>query len=103
MDSGIHFFSQNTSISSKIKADLLGIRGRQANEFAELAFPILPGIILDTEIASEIDVKKIKKDIIELLDKCSKLVAKKYGDPQNPMLKGGYLLQPRYYKLPDPA
>jgi len=86
MDSRIHFFSQNISISSKVKADLLGIRGRQANEFAELAFPILPGIILDTEIASEIDVKKIKKDIIDLLDKCSKLVSKKYGDPQNPML-----------------
>ena len=86
MDSRIHFFSQNTSIPSNVKADLLGIRGRQTNEFAELAFPILPGIILDTGIASEIDVKKIKKDLTDLLGKCSKLVAKTYGDPQNPML-----------------
>jgi pyruvate, orthophosphate dikinase len=86
MDTRIHFFSQNISIPSKVSSNLLGIRGRQANEFAELAFPILPGIILDTEIASDIDVKKIKKDISELLGKCAKLVAKTYGDPKNPML-----------------
>ena len=86
MDSRIHFFSQNTVISSKNKADLLGIRGRQANEFAELAFPILPGIILDTEIASGIDPKAVKKDVIDLLGKCEKLAGKKYGDSENPML-----------------
>ncbi|MDR0324363.1 MAG: pyruvate, phosphate dikinase [Treponema sp.] len=86
MDSRIHFFSQNTVISSKIKPELLGIRGRQANEFAELSFPILPGLILNTELASEFDAKAHKKDILELLGKCSKLVNKKYGDPDNPML-----------------
>jgi pyruvate,orthophosphate dikinase len=86
MDSRIHFFSQNTVIPSKDKSELLGIRGRQANEFAELAFPILPGIILDTEIASEIDPKIIKKDIFDLLGKCNKIVGKKFGDKENPML-----------------
>jgi pyruvate, orthophosphate dikinase len=86
MDTRIHFFSQNNVISSKIKPELLGIRGRQANEFAELEFPILPGFILDTEIASEIEPKAIKKDIEELLGKCEKLVGKKYGDVENPML-----------------
>jgi len=86
MDSRIHYFSQNNVISSKTRPELLGIRGRQANEFAELAFPILPGIIMDTEIASDIDPKAVKKDIQELLDRCSKLVGKKYGDAANPML-----------------
>ena len=86
MDSKIHFFSQNNVISSKIRPELLGIRGRQANDFAELSFPILPGMILDTEIASEIDPRIIKKDILELLGKCSKMVGKKYGDSDNPML-----------------
>jgi pyruvate,orthophosphate dikinase len=86
MDPRIHFFSQNNIISSKIKPELLGIRGRQANEFAELAFPILPGMILDTEIASGIDVKAVKKDILDLLAKCSKIVGKTYGDKENPML-----------------
>jgi len=65
MDPRIHFFSQNSVISSKTKPELLGIRGRQANEFAELAFPILPGFILDTEIASEIDPEAIRNDVLE--------------------------------------
>ncbi|MDR0441919.1 MAG: pyruvate, phosphate dikinase [Treponema sp.] len=86
MDSRIHFFSQKNFISQKDKADLLGIRGRQANEFAELEFPILPGIILDTEIASRIDPKAVKKDILELLGKCAKIAGKNFGDKDNPLL-----------------
>jgi len=86
MDSRIHFFSQKDVIPPKVKAELLGIRGRQANEFAELGFPILPGIILDTNIASEIDPKAIKKDVNELLEKCGKLAGKNFGDKENPML-----------------
>jgi len=86
MDSRIHFFSQKDVISNKVDPEFLGIRGRQANEFAELGFPILPGIILDTEIASDFDAKEYKKDIITLLDKCAKLVEKIYGDAENPML-----------------
>jgi len=86
MDSRIHFFSQKDVISNKVAPELLGIRGRQANEFAELGFPILPGIILDTDIASDIDIKSIKKDISELLAKCAKMVNKGYGNADNPML-----------------
>ncbi|MDR0656211.1 MAG: pyruvate, phosphate dikinase [Treponema sp.] len=86
MDKRIHFFSQKDVIPSTIEPELLGIRGRQLNEFAELGFPILPGIILDTALASGIDGKAIKKDIMSLLDKCADLVGKKYGDAQNPML-----------------
>ncbi len=86
MDSRIHFFSQKDVISNKVAPELLGIRGRQANEFAELGFPILPGFILDTDIASDIDIKSIKKDISDLLAKCAKMVGKGYGDVNNPML-----------------
>jgi pyruvate,orthophosphate dikinase len=86
MDSRIHFFSQKDVIPAKIEPELLGIRGRQANEFAELGFPILPGMILDTGLASDIDVKTIKKDVLELLGKCAKLVGKTFGNVDNPML-----------------
>jgi pyruvate,orthophosphate dikinase len=86
MDSRIHFFSQKDIIPAKIAPDLLGIRGRQANEFAELGFPILPGFILDTEIASNIKTGAIRKDLAALLDKCGGMVGKKYGDAENPML-----------------
>ncbi|MCL2479388.1 MAG: pyruvate, phosphate dikinase, partial [Treponema sp.] len=86
MDHRIHFFSQKDVIPSKIESEKLGIRGRQANEFAELGFPILPGFILDTDIASEIKGDAIKKDITNLLDKCAGLVGKRFGDEENPML-----------------
>ncbi|MFP3089219.1 pyruvate, phosphate dikinase [Treponema sp. TIM-1] len=86
MDKRIHFFSQNQGVSPKIAPELLGIRGRQANEFAELRFPILPGFILDTTIASELGSVDIKKEVKTLLDSCSKIVGKTYGDPENPML-----------------
>ncbi|MDR0472540.1 MAG: pyruvate, phosphate dikinase [Treponema sp.] len=86
MDNRIHFFSQKDVISGKIDGEKLGIRGRQANEFAELGFPILPGFILDTDIASDIKIDAVKKDLAFLLDKCSGFVGKKYGDSENPML-----------------
>jgi pyruvate,orthophosphate dikinase len=86
MDNRIHFFSQIDVIPKKIEPEKLGIRGRQANEFAELGFPILPGFILDTDIASELKPGEIKKDVQVLLDKCAGIVGKKYGDSENPML-----------------
>jgi pyruvate,orthophosphate dikinase len=86
MDNRIHFFSDIDVIPKKVAPELLGIRGRQANEFAELGFPILPGFILDTTLASAIKAGEIKKDINLLLDKCAGIVGKKYGDAENPML-----------------
>jgi pyruvate,orthophosphate dikinase len=86
MDKRIHFFSQKDTIPATIPPERLGIRGRQAGEFAELGFPILPGIILDTEIASELKPEALGKDLTPLLERCAGIVGKKYGDPQNPML-----------------
>ncbi len=86
MDNRIHFFSHIDVIPQKVSPDLLGIRGRQANEFAELGFPILPGFILDAEIASKLDEVDVRKDIKALLAKCAGIVGKNFGDPENPML-----------------
>jgi pyruvate,orthophosphate dikinase len=86
MDNRIHFFSQKNIIPAAITPDLLGIRGRQANEFAELGFPILPGFILDAGISSDIKIDTIKKDLHILLDKCGGIAGKKYGDGENPLL-----------------
>jgi pyruvate,orthophosphate dikinase len=85
MDKRIHFFSQKDVIKN-VPPELLGIRGCQANEFAELKFPILPGLIIDTSMASKIDLKAISKDIGQGMAKIASFVGKKYGDPDNPML-----------------
>ncbi|AEJ19290.1 putative PEP-binding protein [Gracilinema caldarium] len=86
MDNRIHFFSSLDVIPKKVDSELLGIRGRQANEFAELGFPILPGFIINTQLASQLDKVDIKKDVKFLLEKCASIVGKKFGDPENPML-----------------
>ncbi|MDR3139614.1 MAG: pyruvate, phosphate dikinase [Treponema sp.] len=86
MDKRIHFFSRHDVIPPRTAPELLGIRGRQANQFAGLGFPVLPGFILDAEIASEIKPGLLKKDLALLLEKCAGIVGKKYGDPQNPLL-----------------
>ena len=86
MDKRIHFFSQKEVIPKSVAPELLGIRGRQANEFAELKFPILPGFIIDTTLASEIDARALKKDVLTLLGKVASVVNKEFGDPDNPML-----------------
>jgi pyruvate,orthophosphate dikinase len=86
MDKRIHFFSQKDIIPKNIEKERLGIRGRQANEFAELGFPILPGFILDADIATWFKLEEYKNDIAALLGKCARLVGKTYGDPENPML-----------------
>ncbi|MDR0400695.1 MAG: pyruvate, phosphate dikinase [Treponema sp.] len=86
MDKGIHFFSQKHTIPAGISPELLGIRGRQAGEFAGLGFPILPGFILDTKISSNIKIDSIKKDLNILLEKCGGIVGRTYGDGKNPLL-----------------
>jgi pyruvate,orthophosphate dikinase len=86
MDKRIHFFSQKDIISKNVDPELLGIRGRQANEFAELGFPILPGFILDSSLASAVKGEAIRKDINVLLDKCAGIVGKKPGDREKPLL-----------------
>ncbi|MDR0451424.1 MAG: pyruvate, phosphate dikinase [Treponema sp.] len=89
MDSRIHFFSQIDVIPGSVPGKLLGLRGRQANEFAEMGFPILPGFVIDTSLASEfekIGTKEIRKDIAALLAKCGGIAGKEYGDKDNPML-----------------
>ncbi|OHE70106.1 MAG: pyruvate, phosphate dikinase [Treponema sp. GWB1_62_6] len=86
MDDRLHFFSAIDVIPKKVSPELLGIRGRQANEFAELGFPILPGFIRRSRIASRLDKESVSKDLKSLLDKCAGLVGKTFGDTGNPML-----------------
>ena len=47
MSKSIHFFSNKESLKSNIDKTILGIRGRQLNEFSELGLPIVPGLVMD--------------------------------------------------------
>jgi pyruvate,orthophosphate dikinase len=82
----VHFFSQKETVGKKVDKGLLGIRGRQANEFAELGLPILPGFIFDSSIASALETEPICRMSLPYFEKCSALVGKVFGDSRNPLL-----------------
>ncbi|MDR2070316.1 MAG: pyruvate, phosphate dikinase, partial [Treponema sp.] len=86
MDERIHFFSQNNVSPKNADPELLGIRGRQARELAELGLPVLPGIILDAALARSVNRDTVGKDILSLLDACAGIAGKKLGDREKPLL-----------------
>lgn len=82
----IHYFSEKETVGKKIDKNLLGIRGRQANEFAELGLPILPGFIIDAGLMPDLKKINVEKEILPYLEKCGKETGKYFGDPSRPML-----------------
>ena len=86
MNNSIHYFSQKETVNKKIDKNLLGIRGRQANEFAELGLPILPGFIIDSTIASTLEQLNVYPMVSDSILKCSSVVGKSFGNAGNPLL-----------------
>ncbi len=86
MKKNIHFFSRNSYIKDKQLWDKLGIRGKEAMGFAALDLPILPGFILDSEIAAHLENEDISTNIKLFVKKCEKITGKVFGDSTNPLL-----------------
>ena len=49
LSKSIHFLSNTETLKKNSDKTILGIRGRQLNEFSELGLPVVPGIILDAD------------------------------------------------------
>ncbi|MGI5064996.1 putative PEP-binding protein [Treponema putidum] len=86
ISNNIHFFNSKETVGKKVDKNLLGIRGRQANEFAELKLPILPGIIIDASVMQDIGDANIYSEISPYLAKFGAEVKKEYGDDESPLL-----------------
>ncbi|MEL3906977.1 MAG: PEP-utilizing enzyme [Treponema sp.] len=82
----IHFFSSQEALKKNIDQTILGLRGRQLNEFAELGLPIVPGIVIDATAVETVSQEKAMPLLRSLLKKCGKSVKKQYGDSENPLL-----------------
>lgn len=82
----IHYFSQKETVSKKADKSVLGIRGRQANEFAELGLPVLPGFIIDSTLAPSLAKEPVFELVKPSLVRCQDLVGKVFGDTGNPLL-----------------
>ncbi len=86
MKDNIHFFSQKETVKKGVDLEKLGMRGRQANEFAELSLPILPGLVIDCDAASSLADQKVADAMRPAVKKVEEIVGKRLGDSKNPLL-----------------
>ncbi len=86
MKENIHFFSQSDFPKDSDIMDNLGIRGRQAIDFASLKLPILPGFIIDSEMAAKLEDVDLVPLLKEFMKKNEKYTKKEYGNPDKIML-----------------
>jgi pyruvate,orthophosphate dikinase len=86
MKKNIHFFAQGEANVKPQVLEKIGIRGRLAMELADLDLPILPGFIIDADVASHIKDYAIRPILEPWFDKLAKLTGKTFGDSANPML-----------------
>ncbi len=86
MKKNIHFFSSKSYDKNKKKWGALGLRGKEAMEFAEMSLPILPGFIIDAEISAHLENQKIIKNIKPFMKKCEEITGKIFNDEKDPLL-----------------
>ncbi len=86
MKKNIYFFAHGEANTKPQVLERIGIRGRLAMELADLDLPILPGFIIDADVASHLKDYKIRPALEPWFDKLAKLTGKSFGDADNPML-----------------
>lgn len=86
MKDNIHYFKAGENITDEAILEKLGIRGRRAIELASLDLPILPGFIIDSELASKLEKVSLTDQLKPYFEKLKKVTGKGFSDPENPML-----------------
>jgi pyruvate,orthophosphate dikinase len=86
MKKNIHFFAKGEANVNPQVLERIGIRGRLAMELADLTLPILPGFIIDADVASHLSEYKTREILAPWFAKIAKITGKTFGDAENPML-----------------
>jgi pyruvate,orthophosphate dikinase len=86
MKTNIHSFDKGEATTKAQVAERIGIRGRLAMELADLKLPILPGFVIDADVASHLADFKVMEALAPWLARLAKRTGKTFGDPANPML-----------------
>jgi len=82
----IHYFSNSTIIEKDLDLTKIGIRGKRLIELANLKMPILPGIIIDSDIASKLVDVNIMEDLQKFCYLAEEDTGKKFGSETNPAI-----------------
>lgn len=86
MKNNIHVFRKKEFVKDEEVLEKIGIRGREANDFASLNLPILPGFIIDSDLAGNLEDKDLKKILKSHMQSVEKETKKIFGDAEKPML-----------------
>ncbi len=86
MKNNIHYFSDKKDIKKGEILEKIGVRGRNAMELAVLDLPILPGFIIDANIAAKLEKTPLIKILKSYFPKLEALTDKVFGEAGNPML-----------------
>jgi len=87
----VYFFAKNKAEGSAKMRDILGGKGANLAEMANLGIPVPPGFTISTEVC--VYYTKMRKypeglmeEIEENLNRVEKETGKKFGNPENPLL-----------------
>ena len=86
MKNNLHLFSKTIHTKDEDVLEKIGLRGKEYMEFAALDLPILPGFIIDSDVAAYLDDVDLKPFLKKNLEKIEAEVGKVFGDAANPML-----------------
>ncbi len=88
----VYFFGMGQTEGNAKMKDLLGGKGANLAEMANLGIPVPPGFTITTEVCTYFykNNKKyppeLETQVLEALQKIEKLLNKKFGDKENPLL-----------------
>ncbi|MCK4796942.1 MAG: pyruvate, phosphate dikinase, partial [Spirochaetes bacterium] len=85
LNKNIHYFSKS-DYPNNVDLNKIGIRGKRVMELSQLKMPILPGIIINSEIASKLEALDLKKQLEDYCKKVEKETGKRFNDPNNPAI-----------------
>ncbi len=88
----VYFFSKGQSDGNAKMKDLLGGKGANLAEMAELGIPVPPGFTITTEVCAYYQdhggayPKGLEDEVAENLKRLEQATGKRFGDPSNPLL-----------------
>jgi pyruvate,orthophosphate dikinase len=85
MKNNIHFFCKEEFIKNSSILEKIGLRIREANNFAELNLPVIPGFAIDSEVATSIEKGQIIKFIKPFISKIEEKMGKNYNAETKPL------------------
>lgn len=87
-DKSIYYFAKNELYPEDYDIEKIGIRGKRAIELAKLLMPIVPSVVINSDIADKLNEIRIIDKLKELFKKFEDEVDKKFDNVDNPsMLK----------------